>query len=228
MTQKYSSFSYKAGKSFVHKIPSWIKILFIPAVSITVFHLPFYFSLALVFLQAVLAFSLHFTLKEQAEDLKFVLYFAVILYLMSFSGYFFSDLMKGENPEGSLRTALSVTFKNSASALMLLKLLCVMQFSSILFKTTTSLEIREGVSKIESKIRRILHLKEDGTVTDLISFTLYFIPLVFKIWSRLSRAWKARGGKEGPLMFLILLPALFSVGMKDAYTAAKAVMIRRA
>lgn len=243
MTQKYSSFSYKAGKSVVHRMPAWIKLLFVPALSVAAFQLPLPFALGLILFQLVLAFLLKFTVKEQFNDVKFVFYFAFLLYLMGFVGFFFSDFfgsLQAENAAGEiletgfqkieivkiLKSSIAKTFSNSATALMLVRLFCVMQTSSIIFKTTTSLEIREGVGKIEGAMRKILHLKDRNTLTDLISFTLYFIPLVFRIWSQLETAWRARQGKRGVKMFIVLLPALFSVGMKSAYTAAKAVMIR--
>lgn len=240
MTQKYSSFSYKAGKSFVHRMPAWIKLLFVPALSVAAFQLPVYFALGLILFQIVLAFLLKFTVKEQFSDVKFVFYFALLLYLMGFLGFFCSEFfgeLQAENGAGQiqkieiiriLKSSAAKTFSNSATVLMLVRLFCVMQTSSIIFKTTTSLEIREGVGKIESAVRKVLHLKERNTVTDLISFTLYFIPLVFRIWSQLDSAWRARQGKRGVKMFIVLLPALFSVGMKSAFTAAKAVMIRSA
>lgn len=243
MTQKYSSFSYKAGKSFVHRMPAWLKLLFVPVLSVAAFQLPLPFDIVLIFFQLVLAFSLGFSVKEQFNDLKFVLYFAVLLYLMGFAGFFCSDFFgsvlagngAGQNLElgfqeieiiSLLKSSFLKAFSNSATALMLVRLFCVMQTSSIIFKTTTSLEIREGVGKIESAVRKALHLKDRNALTDLVSFTLYFIPLVFRIWSQLETAWRARMGKRGVKMFIVLLPALFSVGMKSAYTAAKAVMIR--
>lgn len=239
MTQKYSSFSYKAGKSFVHRMPAWAKLLFVPVLSVAAFQLPLPFALALILFQLVLAFVLKFTVKEQFNDVKFVFYFAFLLYLMGFFGFFCSDFfgsLAGDEAAETgfqkieaikiLKSSFLKTFSNSATALMLVRLFCVMQTSSIIFKTTTSLEIREGVGKIEGAVRKILHLKDRNTLTDLVSFTLYFIPLVFRIWSQLETAWRARQGKRGVKMFIVLLPALFSVGMKSAYTAAKAVMIR--
>lgn len=245
MTQKYSSFSYKAGKSFVHRMPAWIKLLFVPALSAAVFRLPLQFSLGLILFQLVLAFALGFSAGEQLSDVKFALYFAVLLYLTGFAGFFCADFfgsIQAENGAGqsqefgflkieatkALKSSFLKTFSNPSTALMLVRLLCVMQTSSIIFKTTTSLEIREGVGKIEGAARRALHLKGRNTLTDLISFTLYFIPLVFRIWSQLEAAWRARQGKSGARMFIVLLPALFSVGMKSAYSAAKAVAARSA
>ena len=231
MTQKYSSFSYKAGNTFMHRLPAWIKILLVPALSLVFFKLPVFCSLALILFQFVLATCLKFTLKEQFSDLKFVLYFKFILYFMSFVGIFCSALFSASSlaQTASVQPAKSSFFKclqNSATALMLVKLFCVIQTSSIVFKTTTSLEMREGVGKIESAIRKIFHLKDKNTLTDFISFAIYFIPTVFKIWNQLATAWKARQGKTSVRMFLALFPVLFSVGMKNAYNTAKAVMIR--
>lgn len=241
MTQKYSSFSYKAGNTFMHKLPAWIKILLVPALSLVFFKLPVFCSFALILFQFVLATCLKFTLKEQFSDLKFVLYFTFILYFMSFVGIFcsaiFSETASAQSGIISpaengidffllLKSSFFKCLQNSATALMLVKLFCVIQTSSIVFKTTTSLEMREGVGKIESAIRKILHLKEKNTLTDFISFAIYFIPTVFKIWNQLATAWKARQGKTSVRMFLTLFPVLFSVGMKNAYNTAKAVMIR--
>lgn len=225
---KYSSFSYKAGNSFLHRMPAWFKILFVPVLSVAAFSLPFCFSASLIALQFVLALFLRFSFREQFRDLKFVLYFAVFLYFTGFIGFFCADFFGGGTGFlSALKDSAEETFRNSATALMLLRLLCVMQTSSLIFKTTTSLEMREGVGAIESFVRRILHLREENTLTDLFSFTLYFIPLMFKIWRQLETAWKARMGKSGPRMFMALLPALFSVGMKSAFNAARAVTARR-
>lgn len=240
MTQKYSSFSYKAGNTFMHKLPAWIKILLVPALSLVFFKLPVFCSLALILFQFVLATCLKFTLKEQFSDLKFVLYFTFILYFMSFVGIFCSAIFSETSAQSEiissaengidffllLRSSFFKCLQNSATALMLVKLFCVIQTSSIVFKTTTSLEMREGVGKIESAIRKILHLKDKNTLTDFISFAIYFIPTVFKIWNQLATVWKARQGKTSVRMFLTLFPVLFSVGMKNAYNTAKAVMIR--
>lgn len=231
MTEKYSSFSYKAGNTFMHALPAWLKILFVPALSLVFFRLPVFCSLGLILFQLVLATCLKFTFREQFSDLKFVVYFAVILYFMSFIGIFCSSLFPQAEKGGAdflflLKSSFFKCLGNSATALMLVKLFCVIQTSSIVFKTTTSLEMRGGIGKIESAVRKILHLKDKNTLTDFISFAVYFIPSVFKIWGQLTTAWKARQGKASLRMFLALFPVLFSVGMKNAYNTAKAVMIR--
>lgn len=224
---RYSAFSYKAGNSFLHRMPAWLKILFVPAFSAAVFSQPAGFSAALAVLQFILASLLRFSFREQLRDLKLALYLAAFLYLSGFAGFFCAGFIGGgDGVIPALEGAAEKSFRNSATALMLLKLLCVMQVSSLVFKTTTSLEMRGGAGAIEHAVRRLLRLGDGGPLTDLVSFTLCFIPLVFRIWGQLETAWKARQGKATPRMFMALLPALFSVGMKSAYNAARAVMAR--
>jgi biotin transport system permease protein/energy-coupling factor transport system permease protein len=112
------------------------------------------------------------------------------------------------------------------SIFMLVKLFCLLQAASILYRTSTSLEIREGCEKIEIIICKILHLPCKKTVSNAISLFINFIPMVFSVWNQSKKAWYARHGKKGIKMYLTLLPVLFSVGMKKAYNTAKAIQVR--
>ncbi len=108
-----------------------------------------------------------------------------------------------------------------------------MQTASLIFKTSTSLQIREGLEIMELAVRRRLHLKPvvDGRpnapVAQAVSLFICFIPQVSKNWQQAKRAWKARGGKNSPHMFIVLLPVFFSVGMKQAYNSARAISVRQ-
>ena len=191
-----TSFCYKQGNSFLHKCPAWIKILFIPVISILVFKLPAPVSAGLFAAQVILSFCLHFTLKEQLYDLRAVLYYAVILFFIKLAGAIFFK-----------------SYDFLPSLIMLLKLLCVMQTASIVFKTSTSLQLREAFGK--------------NPVSQALALFICFIPLVSKNWELTKRAWIARGGKKSLRMLVVLLPVLFSVGMKQAYNSARALSIRQ-
>jgi len=107
-----------------------------------------------------------------------------------------------------------------------------MQTASLIFKTSTSLQIREGLEVMELAVRRSLHLKPvvDGRpnapVAQAVSLFICFIPQVSKNWQQAERAWKARGGRKSLRMFAVLLPVFFSVGMKQAYNSARAISAR--
>ncbi len=95
-----------------------------------------------------------------------------------------------------------------------------------MFKTSTSLELREGIETIELKIRKVLPCSKKPRFAIVVSMFINFIPAVFKIWNQLKRAWFARGGKYNLRMFLALFPVLFSIGLKYAFDTTKAVLIR--
>ncbi|MCQ2575189.1 MAG: hypothetical protein MJ162_00500 [Treponema sp.] len=226
---KYSAFSYKSGNSLFHKMPAWLKILLIPALNIVVFNLHPLVSVFFVILQFIIACCLRFSIREQLSDLKPVIFYAALLYLIGFCSDVCSTFFDNANQQVFLSIIKSSgikIFTDSSIALQLVKLFAVMQSASIVFKTSTSLEIRDGVGVIESFVRKVLHLKKKNTLTNTISLFVCFIPLVYKIWNQSKLVWKARGGKKGLRMYLKLLPVLLSVGMKNAWNSARALTIR--
>ena len=208
-----TAFSYKPGSSILHRCPVWLKLLFIPLVSIAVFKLSYYFALSLCLAQIILGFILRFTIREQLRDLKAVLYYAVFL--------IFAKLI-GSVATGQLNIIAFIR-NESETWILLLKLLCVMQSASLLFKTSTSPQIREGLESMERKITG----KQSTPVAQAISLFICFIPQVSKNWQQAERAWKARSGRKSLRMFIVLLPVFFSVGMKQAYNSAKAISARQ-
>lgn len=226
---KYFAFSYKKGNSLVHRCPAWIKIIVIPVLNILFFVMPWYFAAAFILLQIMLAYSLRFKTKEQLADLKPVLYYALILLIAKIILIFFSKLFGVQDSDYNFANFddLELLAKESLpSGIMLMKLFCAMQSASIVFRTSTSLELRSGIGTIECAVRKIMHLKQKNTITNILSMFVTFIPAVTKIWYQTERAWKARCGRKSVKKYLTLIPVLFSIGMKQAYNAAKALSAR--
>lgn len=138
-----TAFSYKQGNSILHRCPAWIKILFLPLVSILVFMLPWQLALTLICLQTAAGLFLHLTIREQLYDLQAVLYYAALLIFAKLVGALFTH---------SLNKDFFTDF--IPALLMLLKLFCLMQTASLVFKTSTSLQIRQGLEQIEFAVRR--------------------------------------------------------------------------
>jgi len=220
----------------LHRCPAWVKILILPLISLSIFYLPPCFALALIALQTLVSFLLHFTVREQARDLKAVFYYAVFLIFVKIIGNLAAAISAGTLSSFDLsafpQTLLSFLISEKETWLLLLKLFCVIQTASLIFKTSTSLQIREGLEVMELTVRKCLHLKPlvDGRpntpVVQAVSLFICFIPQVSKNWQQAKRAWKARGGKNSLRMFLVLLPVFFSVGMKQAYNSARAISAR--
>lgn len=209
----------KNTPSFLRRIPSWIKILFLPALNILFFCLSPIYSLILIAVQLILALINRISLKTQISLLKPVIYYAVLLYFSNFISTF------GATKDFS--KTIETIIQNKETAFMLLKLLCIMQSASLLFQTTTPMQIREGIALIESTIRRFLPFSKENKFSDTISLFINFIPLVLEIWNQSKRAWLARHGKISITMYSTLIPVLFSVGMKKAYNSARAISIRK-
>ena len=232
-----TAFSYKQGSSFLHCCPAWVKILILPLISLSIFYLPPYFALVLIALQTLVSFLLRFTVREQTRDLKAVFYYAVLLIFVKIIGNLAAAISAGSLAAFELiafpRSVLTFLISEKETWLLLLKLFCIIQTASLIFKTSTSLQIREGLEVMELAVRRTLHLKPlvDGRpnapVAQAVSLFICFIPQVSKNWQQAERAWKARGGRKTLRMFVVLLPVFFSVGMKQAYNSACAISIRQ-
>ena len=231
-----TAFSYKQGFSFLHRCPAWVKILLLPILSLSIFYLPPYFALVLIALQTLVSFILRFTVREQAKDLKAVFYYAVFLIFVKIIGSLAAAISAGTLATFELavfpQAILTFLIYEKETWLLLLKLFCIIQTASLIFKTSTPLQIREGLEVMELAVRRRLHLKPlvDGRpnapVAQAVSLFICFIPQVSKNWQQAERAWKARGGRKSLRMFAVLLPVFFSVGMKQAYNTAKAISVR--
>ncbi len=221
----YSAFSYKAGRSVFHKMSAWCKILFIPLFNVAVFSLGWHFSAVFVLIQFVLFCFLHFTLREQLTDLTPVLWYGFFLYLIDLISATYVNYPELGFPAGFLE-AFRKCIHDEKTFATIVKFFACNQSAALMFKTSTSLELREGIEKIECAVRRVLPCSKKAGFALVVSMFINFIPAVFKIWNQLKRAWFARGGKSGIKMFLSLIPVLFSIGLKYAYDTTKAVLVR--
>ena len=184
--------------SIIHRCPAWIKILLVPVISVAFFYTPVVVSAVILGAFFVTQLILGFSLKEIFSGIQFVLYYAVIL----------------------------VIFRGREVVPMLLRLLCMLELAVIVFKTSSSLQLRYGFETIELALRKIFHLKKRTPVANALALFTSFIPLVSQNWNQSKRAWKARGGKNSIKMYVVLLPVFFSVGMKQAYLTARAISAR--
>ncbi len=221
----YSAFSYKAGHSVFHRMSAWCKILLIPVFNIAVFSLNWKFAAVFVGIQFITFFCLRFTLKEQLTDLTPVLWYGIFMYLIDLiSGTYIGFAEFGL--ADSFLSALKKCLYDEKTFSTIVKFFACNQSAALMFKTSTSLELREGIETIELKIRKVLPCSKKPRFAIVVSMFINFIPAVFKIWNQLKRAWFARGGKYNLRMFLALFPVLFSIGLKYAFDTTKAVLIR--
>lgn len=224
MKNSFSLFSYKSGNSVLHRMASWQKIILLPALSLSYWVIPFYFVIFVIAVQLIVEIILKFSLKDIANDFKPVIFYAVLLYFINFCASYFSfgwifdfALLK--------KTAITV-FSDFLTAIFLLRFFAAIQACSLLFKTSSSLQIREGFEHIESFFRKILPVSKKNQFSKILALFVCFIPMCIQNWNSIKKAWFARGGKFGIRMIFVLLPVFFSVGMNKAYKMAKAYAAR--
>ena len=174
-------FSYRRGTSFLHRMSPLLKLFFLLGFTALIFFFPNYvlfYSAFFIFFARFIGFSF----LEQLRDLKPILPYCLLIVSL----HVFSVLIKTETDIKDL-------------AFLILKLVCLMQISSLFFNTTSSLQLKETLEKI-------LPFK----LAVLFSLFLFFIPLLFSIWTKLDHSWKARGGKKNLLKIFKLFPIFIS------------------
>ena len=215
-----SLFNYKIGNTFLHRCPVSCKLLLIPLISIIVFSFPPQICLALIIIQFILALLLHFSFLEIISDLRPVFYYFIILLLVEIFSLIFEIFpFITQSDFNSIKSNLINHFSwetQKSTVFMLMKILCLFQTTSLLFKTSTQLQIKECLEKI----------KLLSGFAFVLSMFINFIPITSKIWNQTKKAWFVRGGKKGIKMYVTLLPVLFSVGMKKAWNMSRAIEAR--
>ncbi|HAH61031.1 MAG TPA: hypothetical protein DCL73_02890 [Treponema sp.] len=221
MVKAVPLFSYKHGSSPLHRLDARIKLLLIFAAGYAVLSLPSVPCVVCIAAVSAISTVSGFTFGEQLTQLKPAAYYAGLLYTVSLISSFAEHI-----PFPSLLVP------QSADILLSLRLALAVQFTGLLYRTTSPLALRTALEQIEDAFRNFFHLKSPGHNTipgfsETFSLLLVFIPQVFDVWQEVSRAWKARNGRGGIRMLSALFPVFISVCMKHSYLMSLALRNRR-
>ncbi|MCL1959592.1 MAG: hypothetical protein FWF68_08330 [Spirochaetes bacterium] len=196
-------FKYKTIKGPLHKVPAVIKLLLLLPLSVFCMSLSPLWLCAGILSAVLAAFICGFSLHDQLTDFKPAFYYAILMYVLSV----FSNLIDNFRLM-PLNQFFTVLIPDHEYLRITLRLMLIVQISALLFRTTSSLEIREVVR------------------FEIISLFLCFIPEIFKIWTSINLAWKSRGGKEGLIKIKTLMFILISLSLEKAAIKAKALEAR--
>jgi len=209
-------FNYKTNIGPLHKIPAVFKLLFLLFISVFCITLSSVWLAALIIAFIIIAFTGGITLSEQLTDFKPVFLYAVFMFILSiFSNItdFISNSSNIENNQSSLFivlcSLLTVLFPRPELLQIILRLVVIVQLSALVFRTTSSLEIREVIR------------------LDIFTLFICFIPEIFRIWSSVNLSWKARGGKHGLVKIKTLIFVLISLSFEKAAVKSKALESRK-
>jgi len=229
MVMKQAVFSYKTVKGPLHKLPAILKLfILLPLCGLCMSLSPLRLEIGIILL-ILIAFFCGFTLREQLTDLKPAVLYAFLMYALSV----FSILLE-DRREITLQTLTTALIPREDFLRIALSLAIVLQLSALLFRTTSSIEIREVLFAIERFFRLIFsrlpffgkRVSPNPRFAQNITLFLCFVPEIFQIWSNIDLAWKARGGKQGWARIKILCLALISLSFEKAAIKAKALEAR--
>jgi len=223
-------FRYKTTRGPLHKLPALLKLFLLLPLSVFCMSLPSLWLFTGIITAVAAAFLCGFTLREQANDLKPALFYGVLMYALSV----FSTLVENF-------TVLPVPVLISTALMprpdftrIVLRLVLVIQLSALLFRSTSSMEIREGLTLTERFLRRLLsrlplfgkRISPQCRIAGAISLFLCFIPEIFENWTVINLAWKARAGKQGLSKIKTTVFVLISLSMEKAAVKARALQAR--
>lgn len=189
-------FSYSKGNSIVHKIPPLLKIFFLTSFCIFTFfggdNIPqsFFYDLksTLFFLKYAFCFCLPLLLFALSKihtniffELKPVLFITIMVTLFRSIKLFPLSFYEEGFYSGVL---YSLRFVSTSLA------------ASVVFKTTSSLQINQAFASLENGIAKIFPSVKKSNPALLLSLTINFIPCVFELWNKINLAAKARRGKK--------------------------------
>jgi biotin transport system permease protein/energy-coupling factor transport system permease protein len=189
-------FKYKTIKGPLHKWPALLKLFLLLPLSILCMSLSSLYLGIGIFLAVITAFLCRFSLREQLTDFKPAVFYAMLMYSLSV----FSNLFEN--------FSITALIPNHDYLRIALRLTLIVQLSALLFRTTSTLEIKEAVK------------------LNIFSLFLCFIPEIFQTWTNINLTWKARGGRQGVKKLQMLVFVLISICFEKAALKAKALEAR--
>ena len=229
LSQPQAMFRYKTNKGILHSLPAIFKLFMFIIICAFFMSFPPLWLIAGIICTAVLAFFCSFTLREMLTDLKPAAFYALLMYALSvFTGLYDNWIL----PLPAL--SAKVLPPRPEFIITSLRLVIIVQLSSLLFRTTSAIELTEALIHMEKLLRKsISHLPLLNKCVSLqcrfaqnVSLFLCFIPEIFLTWTMINLAWKARCGRQGIGKIVPIVYLLISLSMEKASLKAKALAAR--
>jgi biotin transport system permease protein len=205
-------FSYRAGKTFLHRAPAAFKLLGVLALSTAAFASVHGLALAILLILAVSA----------AARIPFW------------------QLLKGARPLAALSLCimlLNLQLPNisvdglCAGIISVLRIFVPFAAAALLFAVTTMRELRLSLAALEIRLKNLCAAGRPPQKTVAffslgISLMLGFIPRFFDLWETANLACEARSCKRGLRRLFILIPLVTERMMESAADTALALQAR--
>ena len=221
--------SYNKRDSLIHNTPAILKLLILFCVTVATYFTTLPYHGGLFFLAVLLVLIAKIPLKNFLHDLKPIIYYCIFILVLDVLTILFFDKtpmpISTELEEDAVSPTISffTLLKQKGNFTLMSKLVVSMAYTSIFFRTTSHLEMRQSLEKIESSIT---FGQSKLTFSKTFALFLNFLPQLFAIWNSLDLAWRARGGKRTPRKVVVLLPVFISLSLKKASETLLAIKNR--
>lgn len=216
--------SYNKRNSLIHRIPAIVKLIILFCIPLVLYFTPLFYHLGLFAFAFILFLIAKLPIKSFFRDLKPIVYYCFFIFIIDVLTILLFDKTPMPIESGTIEAGLdesavspsmgfwTILLEKGNFALMS-RLLVSMAYTSIFFRTTSHLEMRQSLEKIESFITL-----GQSKLTFSKSFALFlnFLPQLFAIWNSLDLAWRARKGKRTPRKIVVLLPTFITLSIKKA------------
>ena len=233
---KSAVFSYKTQKGPLHRLPAALKLFLLLPLSVFCMPLPPAWLGVGIFAAALSAFLCGFSPAEQLTDLKPAFYYAALMYALSLFSALLEEFPKilETFPAIRLPALAAILLPRSGFLHIALRLVLIVQLSALLFRSTSSLELRDSVGSVERFIRLRIsgvfflekRISPQPRFARSLTLFLSFIPQIFETWKQINLAWQARAGKQGLRKIKTLVFVLVSLSLEKAAVKANALAAR--
>ncbi|MDR1957075.1 MAG: hypothetical protein LBQ30_09515 [Treponema sp.] len=208
MAYGVSPYAYRAGNTFLHRLPGGIKLLGLLGITIGAFYSGpgMLLSIGIILAGAFSAKIRPRALLRGSKPLFVMIGFVIILRSLHF------NFSRSYLPELSLPGF-------QAGILFGLGIIISFSAGSLLFTVTTMMELKDSLRSVETalytglrRLRRKNALPQNsaaeqyGPVSLGISLMLNFLPRFFEVWEEADAAYRARAGKPGIPALILLIP----------------------
>ncbi len=174
-------FSYNTAETPIHRLSALLKLACVTALTAGVFFFPAAALAGATVFLAVSAVIAMIGLDRAAALAKTFAGYSLFIVLVRFL----------KIPESTETLVLELR----DTLLYLWRLFLALGFGTILYATTSALELRNALEDLQNSIYS--RLKCSAFLPDIafsLSLTIAFIPRIFDLWQEINLAWNARGG----------------------------------
>lgn len=211
--------SYQKRTSLVHRTPALLKLAVLLGVAAVLYLFGIEVHGTLFALSLLFVAMSRISFKDFLHDLKPVAFYCLFIAAVELA----SSLLygTGENPAQLFKSGM---WKTNSSVLLVSRLVVAMSYTSVFFRSTSNLEIRQSLENVE---RTLTFGRSSLSFSKAFALFLNFLPQLFATWASLDMAWKARCGKRGIRKVLVLLPVFITLSMKKANDTLLSLKNRR-